>query len=476
MRSGPWQSTTVSDGSSAETKSAGENLRHLSAAVPLAEEVVALLAGSEALLGTLSAQPASPMSSGFIAPSRMAGELRLQQFLPGAGRRYREERNIDRGAGRHHSVSGLSPYIRHRLLSESEVLAAVLGQHSRSAADKFIQEVFWRGYWKGWLEQRPAVWQDYLDELGLKGSALATDADLSRRYQAAVDGQTGILPFDEWSRELGPTGDLHNHARMWFASIWIFTLDLPWVLGADFFLRHLFDGDPASNTLSWRWVAGLHTRGKTYLATEHNIRRYASERFDLDPIAAGLERLSRQAEALEAPAHPPAARLVWPTEPTHRERVGVLLTEEDLLLDFPVAPLAVAALHVDSPAAEPVQQFKTGALQDALSRAAQQLPSAEVNGQPAPVEELVAWAQQSGLEQLWVAYAPVGYVREQVDRLEAVLMSEKISLVRFTRTYDRLVWPHCTKGFFQLRKRIPDLLDALFEEGPASSGMMADQC
>ena len=88
----------------------------------------------------------------------------------------------------------------------------------------------------------------------------------------------------------------------------------------------------------------------------------------------------------------------------------------------------------------------------------------------------MAWAQQSGLEQLWVAYVPVGYVKEQVDRLEATLRREKISLVRFTRTYDRLVWPHCTRGFFQLRKRIPELLDALFEEGPASSVKMTDQC
>ncbi len=67
------------------------------------------------------------------------------------------------------------------------------------------------------------------------------------------------------------TGYLHNHARMWFASIWIFTLRLPWELGADFFLRHLLDGDPASNTLSWRWVGGMQTMGKTYLARADNI-------------------------------------------------------------------------------------------------------------------------------------------------------------------------------------------------------------
>ena len=66
---------------------------------------------------------------------------------------------------------------------------------------------------------------------------------------------------------------------MWFASIWIHTLNLPWQLGADFF-KNLLDGDPASNTLSWRWVAGLHTQGKCYLATENNIKKFTNNRFN----------------------------------------------------------------------------------------------------------------------------------------------------------------------------------------------------
>jgi deoxyribodipyrimidine photo-lyase len=58
---------------------------------------------------------------------------------------------------------------------------------------------------------------------------------------------------------------------MWFASIWIFTLRLPWPLGAAFFQAHLQDHDAASNTLSWRWVAGIQTPGKHYLARAENI-------------------------------------------------------------------------------------------------------------------------------------------------------------------------------------------------------------
>ncbi|MCK7502530.1 MAG: hypothetical protein MZW92_81430 [Comamonadaceae bacterium] len=83
---------------------------------------------------------------------------------------------------------------------------------------------------------------------------------------------------------------LHNHARLWFASLWIFTLELPWALGADFFLRHLLDGDPASNTLSWRWVVGLQTPGKIYLARADNIARFTAGRF---PAVTGLATAAR---------------------------------------------------------------------------------------------------------------------------------------------------------------------------------------
>ena len=66
---------------------------------------------------------------------------------------------------------------------------------------------------------------------------------------------------------------------MWFASIWIFTLGLPWQLGAEFFMKYLFDGDSASNTLGWRWVAGVQTKGKNYVASEWNIKKFTNNRF-----------------------------------------------------------------------------------------------------------------------------------------------------------------------------------------------------
>ena len=103
----------------------------------------------------------------------------------------------------------------------------------------------WRIYWKGWLELRPGVWDDYLINLKTHREKYKTD----KNYLNAIEGNTNIQCFDDWVKELKETNYLHNHARMWFASIWIFTLDLPWELGAEFFLKHLYDGDSASNTL-----------------------------------------------------------------------------------------------------------------------------------------------------------------------------------------------------------------------------------
>ena len=164
--------------------------------------------------------------------------------------------------------------------------------------------MYWRSYWKGWLEHHPSVWPDYLEQVRSLLAEAAADDALALRYHAATAGETGIAVFDAWARELTGTGYLHNHARMWFASIWIFTLKLPWQLGADFFLRHLLDGDPASNTLSWRWVAGLHTPGKHYLARPDNIGRFAARRVELSG-ADGLELLDTAASALEEQAAPP---------------------------------------------------------------------------------------------------------------------------------------------------------------------------
>ena len=143
----------------------------------------------------------------------------------------------------------MSPYISHRILTEYNVIKRVLRKKSYQSVEKFIQEVFWRLYWRGWLESRPKVWDDFISDL--------KSIEKNKKYYNAIEGQTNIECFNYWVKELKSTGFLHNHTRMWFASIWIFTLELPWQLGAEFFLKYLSDADSASNTLSWRWVAGI---------------------------------------------------------------------------------------------------------------------------------------------------------------------------------------------------------------------------
>ena len=191
-------------------------------------------------------------------------------FIQNGLKDYSSQRNYDFGPKSRENTSILSKYISHRIINEYDLVREILSQYNLQKVDKFIQEVFWRVYWKGWLEHRPEVWRDFVD----------SDPTYSEEeYKKAINGETGIECFDDWVKELKTENYLHNHTRMWFASIWIFTLNLPWELGARFFMKHLFDGDAASNTLSWRWVAGIQTQGKNYLARESNIRKFTNQRY-----------------------------------------------------------------------------------------------------------------------------------------------------------------------------------------------------
>ena len=198
-----------------------------------------------------------------------ASEDKLK-FIQKGLKDYSSQRNYDFGPNSRENTSILSKYISHRIINEYDLVREVLSQYNLQKVDKFIQEIFWRVYWKGWLEHRSEVWRDFVD----------SDPTYSEEeYKKAINGETGIECFDDWVKELKKENYLHNHTRMWFASIWIFTLNLPWELGARFFMKHLFDGDAASNTLSWRWVAGIQTQGKNYLARESNIRKFTNQRY-----------------------------------------------------------------------------------------------------------------------------------------------------------------------------------------------------
>jgi len=414
-----------------------------------------------------SAAPRQPDLFETAAPeaTRAAGLARLQAFRPRMGKRYASGRNHDHGPGGHKAVSLLSPYTRRRLVTEEELARAAIEDHGLEGAEKFVQEVFWRGYFKGWLERRPQVWAAYRAGLDDDLGDLAADRRLRKTYDAAVEGRTGLDCFDAWAGELAETGYLHNHARMWFASIWIFTFDLPWRLGADFFYRHLLDGDPASNTCSWRWVAGLHTRGKTYQAQAWNIAKFTGGRFtprqaDLAPDAPALTG--------EEPGGLPDLRpLRMPAAPMPDVPTGLLITEEDCRPeDFPLGGLdlraaaTLAASHLRSPlgAAPPVRAFEDAALADAAARAGAATGLAPTRLTACDPADLVAWARDHGLRQIATAYIPQGPLRDWLDAAAPAFAAAGLSLTEWRRPWDAAIWPHATAGFFKVKKQIPRIL------------------
>lgn len=384
-------------------------------------------------------------------PSREAGLAHLSAFLPRAGNDYARLRNIDYGPSENIQVSALSPWIRHRLISEQEVVAATISVHGIRGAEKFIQEVCWRTYWKGWLEQHPSVWRDYTNALEQHIKEVTNSPVLEHRLKAATSGSTGIECFDFWSRELIDTGYLHNHARMWFASIWIFTLRLPWELGADFFLRHLIDGDAASNTLSWRWVAGLQTRGKTYLARPDNISRNTGNRFK-PPVG-----LAEQGIPIPAPPPPKLRPLEFEGQNHPDEDAGLLLCEEDLNPDFlsgrgwnfsTVMAVQATANRSISEISPHVNRFARGALEDALTRAdasevEKYIPTEDYTAQ------VMAWIEKHKLSVVVLAYLPVGPTADALASVWPTLKQAGISLRIPVRDWDRRAWPACGRGFFK---------------------------
>ena len=214
-----------------------------------------------------------------LQPDYSSAKKKLDHFIENGLSNYTKLRNYDYGPKKRNNTSCLSPYIKKRIIHEKEVLQTCLKVYKFEAIEKFIQEIFWRTYWKGWLEGRPKVWEDYTKKLNAFENE-KNSTNFHKDYLKAINGKTCIECFDTWTQELIEYGYLHNHVRMWYASIWIFTLDLPWELGANFFYNHLLDADAASNTLSWRWVAGLHTPGKYYQAREENIEKFSNFSFN----------------------------------------------------------------------------------------------------------------------------------------------------------------------------------------------------
>jgi deoxyribodipyrimidine photo-lyase len=385
-------------------------------------------------------------------PSRDAALARLEEFLPAAGR-YAAERNYVRPG--HENISRLSPWVQKRLLLESEIVAAARARWSFAAVEKFVQEVYWRTYWKGWLEQRPAAWILWVESVPRWRASLSPEQQAN--LEAALAGKTGIAGFDAWAQELVTTGYLHNHARMWFASIWVFTLRLPWELGAAFFYEHLLDGDVASNTLSWRWVAGLQTPGKTYVARADNIAFYTDE--------AHAPEAGQLASAPFAIKEEPLPKVTAWTEDAAQvaslkayERIGLWVHPEDLAVEQgELSGLKVQAINASWPAditvragwSDKVSAWTQAALQEGAKRAGRHFGAHVSTAETSDLaRSLVEWAKQNNLQAV-VAYRPfVGPWLAEALALETALASDGIPMIWRRRNWDAEHFPHATRGYF----------------------------
>ena len=373
--------------------------------------------------------------------SRAKAIEKLNHFIENNLTDYSKLRNFDLGPEGRSNVSCLSPYITHGIINEKEIIKKSLDKFSFTKNEKFIQEVLWRTYWKGWLELRPNVWNDYLIEL----KKIREDFKDNKEYLNAIEGKTNIECFNYWVNELKENNYLHNHSRMWFASIWIFTLELPWQLGAEFFMQHLYDGDAASNTLGWRWVAGIQTQGKHYLASEWNIKKFTNNRF--------------QNIKLNENAPPKISEKTYSiirqdfSNPQDIERKNLVVFENNLsfeITDFKennFKKIYIVAVKNENRAiklSEKAVKFKSLLINDQQQR----LKDNSIECEVIDISEI------KNIENCFGLYPTVG---ENLDYLN----SNNIKLDFLYRDLDRFSWQYCNKGFFNFKNYIPKIISSL---------------
>ncbi|MDC1112574.1 FAD-binding domain-containing protein [Candidatus Pelagibacter sp.] len=374
----------------------------------------------------------------FVA-SRASAIEKLNKFADQNLFEYSKLRNFDYGPNNRSNISCLSPYITHGVISELELIKKSLSKFSFSKNEKFIQEVLWRTYWKGWLELRPTVWTDYLNEL----KKIREEFKDNAYYKNAIEGNTNIKCFNAWVNELKENNYLHNHARMWFASIWVFTLELPWQLGAEFFMKHLYDGDAASNTLGWRWVAGIQTQGKNYLASEWNIKKFTNNRFS-------NIKLNENAPPITSNKTYAASKLEF-NNPQNLEEKNLLIFENNLSFeigDFKDQKFKKVFLISNKnqnrtiELSEKLVKFKSQLIEDQKKR----LEEKSINTEIIDLSEIKNINETS-----YGLYPTVG---ENLDFIN----TNNLKIEFLYKKLDQFSWQYCNKGFFNFKNYIPKII------------------
>ena len=370
--------------------------------------------------------------------SRAKAIEKLNHFIENNLTDYSKLRNFDLGPEDRSNVSCLSPYITHGIISEKEIIKKSLDKFSFAKNEKFIQEVLWRTYWKGWLELRPNVWNDYLIEL----KKIKEELKDNKEYLNAIEGKTNIECFNVWVNELKENNYLHNHTRMWFASIWIFTLELPWQLGAEFFMQHLYDGDAASNTLGWRWVAGIQTQGKHYLASEWNIKKFTNNRFQ-------NIKLNENAPPKNSERSYSVINQEF-SNPQDIKEKNLIIFENNLsfeITDFnknffkKIYIVSNKNENRSIKLSERLVKFKSLLVEDQKQR----LKDKKIDSEVININEI------NNIENCYGLYPAVG---ENLDYLN----SNNLKIEFLYRDLDRISWQYCNKGFFNFKNYIPKII------------------
>ena len=219
---------------------------------------------------------------------------------------------------------------------------------------------------------------------------------------------------------------------MWFSSIWIFTLDLPWQLGAEFFMKYLRDGDPASNTLSWRWTP----KGKNYVAQE-KLKNLLNE--NAIPLVSDKEYVQINPEFNNGETKDDQTLLIFDNQ---------LCFEESDFKNYKFKKIMLIqntnltrSIELD----ECLVKFKSDLIADQQTRLQDKF-----------VVEIkdISYLKNFDLSNVIALYPGVG---ENLDFLN----ENNINFKYLYRNFDRMTNQYCNKGFFNFKKFIPKILSKL---------------
>ena len=185
---------------------------------------------------------------------------------------YNETRNNPDIAG----TSMLSPYLRFGVIHSRSLLAEL---NETKAHAVFRSELGWREFYADVLFHQPRTVRENLQRK-MDTIVLDTDERAHQRFALWCEGKTGYPIVDAGMKQLLATGWMHNRVRMIVASFLVKDLHLPWQWGAKYFMKHLVDGDIASNQHGWQWTAGTGTDASPYFRIFNPISQ--GEKFDPD--------------------------------------------------------------------------------------------------------------------------------------------------------------------------------------------------